>query len=153
MTIDNAAMDDIKTEGLKIDDCHQLGSYTMTLADIISFAKQWDPQLPHTDPKRTMSADGNIGITASSTHILAIFARLSVLGFLHHLKVLGGAGIHDLQFTHPVRPGDTLTGCITVKDIIHEPQRSRILATYQGELLNQHAELVMIMSSSVYLQT
>ncbi|MBU5615513.1 hypothetical protein KPY62_00050 [Psychrobacter sp. TAE2020] len=67
--------------------------------------------------------------------------------------MIGGDGIKDLQFRHPVYPDDTLTGSLTVTAINFETERKRVLITYTGELLNQREERVLILTISVYVQT
>ena len=145
--------DDIKIEGFNVGDRNELGSYTLTLEDIVSFAEKWDPQFFHTDPERAAS-EGFFGdIIASGIQTLAVFQRLSVQSFSQDIKVIGGAGIKDLQFRRPVYPNDTLTGSLTVTDINFETERKRALVTYAGELVNQHDERVLVLSISVYIQT
>ncbi|WP_207401713.1 MaoC/PaaZ C-terminal domain-containing protein [Psychrobacter pygoscelis] len=153
MTTNNAAMEDVKLEGFNVDDRNQLGSYTLTLEDIISFAEQWDPQFFHTDPERAVTEGFFGGIIASGIQTMAVFQRLSVQSFSQNVKVIGGAGIKDLQFRHPVYPGDTLTGSLTVTDVHHDSERHRTLVTYAGELINQKEEKVLVLFISVYIQT
>lgn len=153
MTTNNAATEDLKIEGFNVGDRNQLGSYTLTLKDIISFAEQWDPQFFHTDPERAVTEGFFGGIIASGIQTMAIFQRLSVQSFPQNVKVIGGAGIKDLQFRRPVYPDDTLSGSLTVTNVHHDNERRRTLVTYAGELVNQHTERVLVLSISVYIQT
>ena len=66
--------------------------------------------------------------------------------------MIGGAGIRDLQFRKPVRPGDTLTGTTVIKDVQLQPGRGRARIDYGGELTNQHAEQVLVLTTSAYLR-
>lgn len=152
MTTNNAATEDRKIEGFNVGDCNQLGSYTLTLEEIISFAEQWDPQFFHTDPERAATEGFFGGIIASGIQTMAVFQRLSIQSFSQNIKVIGGAGIKDLQFRRPVYPDDTLTGTLTVTDINSEPERKRALITYAGELVNQKDEKVLVVNISVYVQ-
>ena len=152
MTINNTAAEEVKIEGFNVGDRNQLGSYTLTLEDIISFAKQWDPQFFHTDPERAASEGFFGGIIASGIQTMAVFQRLSIQSFSQNIKVIGGAGIKDLQFRRPVYPNDTLTGSLTVTSIQQEPERKRALISYDGELLNQKEERVLVLTISVYVQ-
>lgn len=153
MSNNNTAKEVAKIDGFNVGDRNQLGSYTLTLEDITSFAEQWDPQFFHTDPERAASEGFFGGIIASGIQTLAVFQRLSVQSFSQNIKVIGGAGIKDLQFRRPVYPDDTLTGSLTVTDIRQEPERNRALITYAGELTNQNQERVLLLSISVYIQT
>ena len=153
MTTNNKITDDIKVGGLNIGDRTQLGSYTITLEEIIDFAEKWDPQFIHTDVERAAKEGFFGGIIASGIQTLAIFQRLSVQSIAQSLKVIGGAGIKDLQFRRPVFPGDTLTGTLTLTDIHHEPERNRALMVYAGELMNQDNQRVLVLTISGYIQT
>ncbi|MFC6205501.1 MaoC/PaaZ C-terminal domain-containing protein [Psychrobacter urativorans] len=153
MTTNNTATEQVTIEGFNVGDRNQLGSYTLTLQDIISFAEQWDPQFFHTDPERALSEGFFGGIIASGIQTMAVFQRLSVQSFSQNIKVIGGAGIKDLQFRRPVYPDDTLTGSLTVTAINFETERKRALITYAGELLNQREERVLVLTISVYVQT
>ena len=148
----NMITDDIKIEGLNIGDRTHLGSYTITLDDIIDFAEKWDPQFIHTDVERAAKEGFFGGIIASGIQTLAIFQRLSVQSIAQSLKVIGGTGIKDLQFRRPVFPGVTLAGFITLTDIHYEPERNRALMSYTGELMNQDNHRVLVLTISGYIQ-
>lgn len=144
--------DPLSVEDLNLGDRTELGSYTINTDDIVTFSRQWDPQFFHIDEERAVTDGYFGGIIASGIQTLAIFQRLSVDSFVQNLNVIGGAGIDDLQFRRPVRPDDTLTGSIVIKDIQLQPDRNRALVAYAGELINQNAERVLVLTISAYVQ-
>lgn len=143
----------LSVKDLVIGDRTELGDYVISSDDIITFARQWDPQFFHTDEERAVSEEYFGGIIASGIQTLAIFQRLSIDSLVKNLKVIGGAGIDDLQFRRPVRPGDTLTGSVVIKDIKLQPDQGRALIAYAGELINQNGERVLVLTISAYIQT
>lgn len=130
----------------------QLGSYTISTDDIVKFARQWDPLFFHVDEERATTEGYFGGLIASGVQTLAIYQRLTVESFVQHWDVIGGAGISGLQFLKPVRPGDILTGSAVVKDIELQPDRGRARVDYLGELINQHADPVLVLTMSVYVR-
>lgn len=139
-------------EDLRPGDRTALGSYTLSADEIVAFARQWDPQFFHVDEDRA-ATDGYFGgLIASGVQTLAVYQRLTVDSLVRHWDVIGGAGIRDLQFRRPVRPGDTLIGTIVVDDVQLQPDRGRALIVYAGELTNQHAQRVLVLTMSAYLR-
>jgi acyl dehydratase len=122
----------------------ELGSYTMTEERIIAFAREFDPQPFHTDPVRARdSAFG--GLVASGWHTAAVYMRLLVQGFIDSVvSSMGSPGVDKIEWLEPVRPGDTLTGRLTIIDAIPSKSRAdRGTIKTLGEVLNQHGRVVM----------
>ncbi len=131
-------------EDFRVGEVIALGSRTIGADEIIAFARDFDPQPFHTDPERAReSAFG--GLVASGWHSAAIYMRLAVDGFIRHLaESMGSPGIDGIQWLKPVRPGDTLTGRVTILDAIPSQSRpDRGTLKTLGELLNQRGEVVM----------
>lgn len=85
------------------------GAYTLTEAEMLEFAAQYDPQPIHTDPAAASESHFG-GLIASGWHTACIAMRLAVLeGYLQDPGVIAGVGIENLRWPAPVRPGDTLT--------------------------------------------
>lgn len=98
-----------------------LGSYTLTEAEIVSYAQQWDPLMIHTDPEAAASLPTG-GVIASGLHTLAIYQRLAVPAFWS--RFTGGIGRgFEIHFRRPVLPGTTLTGRMTVQSVTARPDR------------------------------
>lgn len=83
------------------------GPIAVELADIIAFAKVYDPQWFHTDPERAQSSRWQ-GIIASGWHTCAIAMRLVCEGPLRESASIGSPGVARLEWPAPVRPGDEL---------------------------------------------
>src|SRR3977135_1308242 len=90
-----------------------VGSATVTAEEIIDFARQFDPQPFHTDPEAAKKSSFG-GLVASGWHTCGIFMRMYVEKVINGSANLGGAGVNDMRWLVPVRPGDTLSGTATV---------------------------------------
>ena len=119
-------------------------SITVTEADIIAFAQQFDPQPFHTDP---VAAPHTVfrGLVASGWHTAALTMRMFVESNLNPAGGLLGAGVEALEWPRPVRPGDTLhveTEVVSVRESKTRPTQGMIVV--RAETINQHGEPVQI---------
>ncbi len=80
---------------------------TVTADDIRAFAAAFDPQPFHMDEDRA-AASFFRGLAASGWHTAALTMRLLVQGGLPIAGGLIGAGVEELRWPRPVRPGDVL---------------------------------------------
>jgi acyl dehydratase len=118
------------------------GSYPVSEAEILEFARRYDPQAMHID-KKAAAAGQFGGLIASGWHTGAIMMRLLTEAFVPPGN-LASPGLDELRWVLPVRPGDTLSLRVTVTDA----RRSRSKPD-QGivkslvEVLNQKGETVM----------
>lgn len=95
------------TPGLVVD----CGSVSLSEADIIAFAKEYDPQPFHADP----SFDSPFGgLIASGWHTVSLVMRQLVEHYVDGQTSLGAAGVDELRWPRPVHPGDTLRVQATV---------------------------------------
>lgn len=92
------------------------GDHTVTEADIVAFAHQWDPQAFHLDAEAARASVFG-GLAASGWHTAAITMRLLVTGGPALAWGLIGAGLEELRWLLPVRPGDTLTAEVEVVEV------------------------------------
>jgi acyl dehydratase len=123
---------------------YNCGSVSVTEADIIAFAKLYDPQTMHID--RDLAAAGPFGeIIASGWHTIALAMRLLVDNFLP-FNGLAAPGIDELRWPAPVRPGDTLTLLATVEQVrVSRSKPDRGLLMSRLEFVNQDQRVVMTM--------
>ena len=119
------------------------GTVEVSEAEILEFARRYDPQTMHTDP--AAAAHGFFGgLIASGWHTAALMMRLFAAHFLSPASSLASPGLDELRWLKPVRPGDVLSLRVTVT----EARRSRSKPD-QGvvrslvEVLNQEGEVVM----------
>jgi acyl dehydratase len=120
-----------------------VGSVSVSQADIIAFARQYDPQPMHIDPG---AAGFTIygGLIASGWHTVALFMRLLVENLVAKTSSLGSPGVEELRWPLPVRPGDTLTGAMEILDTRASNSRPTMgIVRWRGTVRNQDGKLVM----------
>jgi acyl dehydratase len=125
----------------------ELGSRTVTEAEILEFAREFDPQPFHVDPE---AAKGSVfgGLIASGWHTGSMWMRLYVDSLLDGAAAMGSPGIEELRWLAPVRPGDTLSGRLTVLEATPSASRpDRGTVRLRGEMVNQDGVTVMAMTS------
>jgi acyl dehydratase len=132
-------------EDFAVGDTFVLPAREIVQAELIAFAREFDPQPFHLD--ETAPATEQIGgLIASGWHVCAVFMRMFCEGLLIDSSSLGAPGVDTLKWQRPVKPGDTLSGRTTVLET--RPSRSRpdigILRLRQ-EVLDQAGERVMWM--------
>ena len=125
--------------GLTVD----CGSFSITEADIIVFAKEYDPQPFHVDP--VGAADGPFGgLIASGWQTTALMMRQLVEHYVSPESSLGAAGIDEIRWPMPVRPGDTLSVRATVLEARRSTSKpDRGIVKTLAELHNQDGDLAM----------
>ena len=122
-------------------------TYEITLERMHAFASEFDPQAFHLDEA---AADASFfqGLAASGWYTAAVAMRLRV----QTIQVLGGmvgAGIEEIRWTKPVRPGDTLKLREEVTGTRLLTSRPRYgLVKMNSTTINQHGEVVMTMKVS-----
>src|SRR5690606_36299938 len=94
-------------EDMTLDRRFKSGPYTMTLEEIKTFAGQYDPQPFHLDEEAAKKTCFG-GRVASGWHTAAVTMRLMASGEMQLAGGALGAGIEQLQWPKPVKPGDTL---------------------------------------------
>ncbi len=120
------------------------GHLTVTEAEIIRFAQDFDPQPFHLDPDAAKATFFR-GLAASGWHTAAMTMRLLVTGDFKPAGGIVGAGFDELSWPLPVRPGDTLRVVSEVQEV--RPSRSRPtrgLIKVRCMTLNQNDELVQV---------
>ncbi len=125
----------------------ELGERTLAKEDIVTFAREYDPQPFHVDEEAAReSAFG--GLIASGWHTGSVFMRLYADALLSRAAAMGSPGVEELRWLKPVRPGDTLTARLTVLDTTpsaRNPKRGTVHLF--SEVENQRGETVMTMKA------
>jgi len=129
----------------KVGERSEMGRHTFGADEIVTFARQFDPQPFHTDPQAAReSAFG--GLIASGWHTCAVGMRLMVDQYIGRTVSLGSPGIEDIRWLRPVRAGDTLTYSRTVTASRASTTRKGVgLVKHRWEAVNQHGELALTM--------
>lgn len=123
----------------------EFGPIEIDEAEVIAFARQYDPQPIHTDP--AAAATGPFGgLIASGWHTVSLVMRVLVDNYLARGASLASPGVDELRWLLPVRPGDALRVRATVVDA-HRSQSKpdRGLVRTKIETLNQDDRVVMSM--------
>jgi acyl dehydratase len=132
-------------EDFEVGEVINLGSVTVTKEEIINFASQFDPQPFHIDEEAAQKTFFG-GLIASGWHTGSLFMRLYVTGLLQDTSSLGSPGVDELRWLKPVRPGDTLSGRMTILETIPSKSRPEMgIIRIKSEMTNQHGESVMSM--------
>ena len=123
----------------------EYGEVTVSAAEIIEFARRFDPQAMHVDP--SAAARGRFdGLIASGWHTAAMVMRLLVDNFLPGRASLASPGIDELRWLRPVRPGDVLHIRVSVLEATRSRSKpDRGIVRTLVEVLNQDAVVVMSM--------
>jgi acyl dehydratase len=131
---------------------YDCGSVSVSEAEIISFAVQFDPQPFHVDPGA--AARGPFGgLIASGWHTAALVMRQLVDHYLSPEASLGSPGLDEMRWPEPVRPGDTLrvrATAVEARRSASKPDRG-ILKTLI-EAVNQDGRTVMRATGTNFLR-
>ena len=134
-------------EDLKAGDRFKSGTYKVTEEQIVSFAREFDPQPFHLDPavaRQTMFK----GLIASGWHTAAITMRLFVQT-LNFAEGTIGLGVDELRWPNAVRPGDVLqveTEIVDLRESRSKPSHG--IVRIRNVTTNQRGEVVQTMFAS-----
>jgi acyl dehydratase len=149
-------------EEIKIGDRHELGSFTFTADNIVTFARQFDPQPFHLDEEAGRKSIFK-GLAASGWHVAAVCMKLLVANFQREAQeraargeppIVNGPspGFKELKWIKPVLAGDTVT--YTSEVIAMRPLASRPewgLVNFFNTGVNQRGERVYSFIASGFL--
>src|SRR5207302_11181128 len=134
-------------EDLKAGDRFKSGTYKVTEEQIVSFAREFDPQPFHLDPavaRQTMFK----GLMPSGWHTAAITMRLFVQT-LNFAEGAIGLGVDELRWPHAVKAGDILqveTEIIDLRESRSKPSHG--IVRIRNVTTNQRGEIVQTMMAS-----
>jgi len=122
---------------------YDCGSVSVSEDEIVSFARQFDPQPFHVDP--AAAARGPFGgLVASGWHTAALVMRQLVDHYLPEEASLGSPGLDEMRWPDPVRPGDTLrvrASVVEARRSLSKPDRGIMKTAI--EAVNQDGRTVM----------
>ena len=96
-------------EGLVLE----VGRQAVEEAEVLDFARRYDPQPFHVD-KEAAEASIFKGLITSGFHTCALMMRMLADHYLAPESSLGSPGLDELRWLLPVRPGDRLSLRLTV---------------------------------------
>ncbi len=140
---------DLYLDDLAPGQVYRSGEATVTEADIVRFAGEFDPQPFHLDAGQAASTFFG-GLAASGWHTASLTMRLLVDSDLRLAGGIIGAGMDELRWPKPLRPGDTIRLTSEVMEV--RPSRSRPsqgLAKVRTTTLNQHGEPVQVLVANL----
>ena len=103
----------------------EAGPYEVSEAEILQFARAYDPQWFHTDPEAAREGPFD-GLIASGWHTCGIAMRLAADHVLRGSESFASPGVSQIRWPHPVRPGDALTLRITVNEVRRSTKRPEL---------------------------
>ena len=117
-------------------------SYKVTADEIKEFGERYDPQPFHIDQSAGESSFFG-GLAASGWLTAAIVMRLRVES-IHIAGGMIGAGVEEIRWTAPVRPGDSLRTEAEILTVRHSRSRPEYgVVRSRTTVFNQRNELVM----------
>lgn len=128
-------------DDLKIGMRFKSAAVTVSKDDIIRFAREYDPQPFHLDEEAAKNTVFK-GLAASGWHTAAIAMRLATECRPFGPHPLLGAGVDDLRWLKPVRPGDTLYLEGEVVELVPSRSKPQGVARVRWTVYDQHGEAV-----------
>jgi acyl dehydratase len=121
----------------------EAGPYVLSEAELVQFAKAYDPQWFHTDAEAAAdSAFG--GLIASGWHTCAIAMRLVVDAALQGSESFASPGLEQVRWPNPVRPGDALRLVADVTEVRRSEKRPTLgILRWHWRLFNQREQMVL----------
>jgi len=142
---------DRRFEDYTVGAVYELGTFSLSRAEIIEFASRYDPQTMHIDP--AWAAQGPFGaLIASGWHTTAAMMRLFVQHYLPHGGLVS-PGIDELRWLLPVYAGEQLSVRATVLAARRSRSRpDRGLVTCHVEGVNQGGDPVLSMKPMNFIR-
>jgi acyl dehydratase len=138
-------------EDFPLGELVEYGVVDVSAADITTFAREFDPQPFHTDDEAARAATG--GLIASGWHTSALLLRMNCEAFLVRVAILEEAGVEEVRWRQPVRPGDKLH--VRRQTLASRPREGEMRAgevEFLYEVVNQDGVAAMIQRSVLLLK-
>ena len=121
----------------------EAGPYALSQDELLSFAREWDPQWFHTDPEAAAQGPHG-GLIASGWQTCGIAMRLAVAAALEGSESFASPGLAYVKWTHPVRAGDALSLRATVLDTRRSASQPTLgILRWRWQLFNQDGTQVL----------
>jgi acyl dehydratase len=120
------------------------GPRIVSEAEIIEFATRYDPQPFHIN-RNAAAASRWKGLISSGWLTCSVAMQLAVQSLLKDSDSLGSPGLDNIEWPHPVRPGDALSLAITVVEARRSSSGRVGIARCQWEMRNQNDIVVLRM--------
>ncbi len=121
----------------------EAGPYVLTEAELLQFARAYDPQWFHTDAEAAAGSPFG-GLIASGWHTCSIAMRLVVEAALAGSESFASPGLEHVRWPNPVRPGDALRLVADVIEVRRSEKRPTLgILRWRWRLFNQRALVVL----------
>jgi acyl dehydratase len=136
-------------EDYAVGQTYSSGRHRIDKEQIVTFAKQFDPQYYHLDEEAALKSPFK-GLAASGWHTAAITMRLMVDGEFKPAGGILGVGFDQLSWSKPVRPGDELHVTSEVLEVRPSKSRSdRGTIRVRNTTFNQNDEAVQTFTANL----
>jgi len=138
-------------EDFPLGEVVEYGRIDVSVDEIVAFAREFDPQPFHTNEEAARAATG--GLIASGWHTSALLLRMNCDAFLTRAAILEEAGVEEVRWQLPVRPGDRLH--VRRQTLARRPREGRTNASeveFLYEVVNQDGAVAMIQRSVLLLK-
>lgn len=133
-------------EDLHIGETIALGPRTVSKADILAFATEFDPLPFHLDEKAARESLLG-GLAASGWQTGALSLRMLADGFLSTIASMGSLGFSDLKWKRPLMKDDTLSGTATITALRRSSTHPEMgILTIAFDMRNQNDQQVMTLN-------
>ncbi|SEK61630.1 Acyl dehydratase [Variovorax sp. YR750] len=121
----------------------EAGPYVLTEAELVQFARAYDPQWFHTDADA--AADSPFGgLIASGWHTCSIAMKLVVGAALAGSESFASPGLEHVRWPNPARPGDALRLVADVIEVRRSEKRPTLgILRWRWRLFNQRELMVL----------
>jgi acyl dehydratase len=141
---------------MKFDEFHpgqtlRYGPARVSEAEILAFAREYDPQWFHVDVDRAKTGRWQ-GLIASGWQTCGIAMRLAVEGALQDSESFGSPGLDYLKWLAPVRPGDALMLIAEVLDVRRSDRQPTLgIVRWRWNVVNQNdAPVLELVATSLF---
>lgn len=129
----------------RVIDC---GCASLTEAEIVAFARDYDPQWFHLDAARAQEGPWN-GLIASGWQTCGVAMRLVAQTILEGSESFGSPGLSSLKWQNPVRAGDELRCAVEVlEQRVSKSNPSLGIVHWRWRLVNQRDEPVLDLAAT-----
>jgi acyl dehydratase len=138
-------------EDFPLGEVVEYGAVDVSAAEIIAFAREFDPQPFHTDEEAARAATGSL--IASGWHTSALLLRMNCDAFLMRAAILEESGLEEVRWQRPVRPGDKLH--VRRQTLMSRPREGEMRAgevEFLYEVVSQDGVAAMIQRSRLLLK-
>jgi acyl dehydratase len=149
----------LRFEDIDVGRATDLGSYDFTRANVLDFARRYDPQAFHLDDEA--AARSHFGrLVASGWHTAAGWMKCYVATSERMLRESGSGmqagpspGFSELKWPRPVYPGDRIrysTRITAKRELVSRPAWGLVFSHNEG--INQNGELVFSFSGKALVR-